>query len=256
MSHNKKWIGRNPEKDKLRNSIWTALSEKGISIGETFHAIPDFIGSDRAAELLTEIDEWKTAKVMMACPDVPQIPVRYNALKDGMTVYMAIPKLVDEKCFVELKRETILEQKATLEEVSTWQGAMKYGKPVSFQEMLEVDITVTGCVAVTRSGGRTGKGAGFADLEYSLMRKFNKITDKTPVITTVHPLMIVPEERLPLQKHDTYLTMIATPDEIIRIDRDRPQPKLDWSFVKPDQFETIPILRKLLKEEGADNLFS
>ena len=252
MSHDDNWVGRNPEKDKLRNSVWTALKENGVAVGDPFHAIPDFKGSEKAAALLTSLDEWKKAKVMMACPDPPQIPVRLNALKDGMTVYMAIPKLVDEKCFVELTAKKILEQNASLEEAATWQGAMKYGKPVTFEEMLEVDITITGCVAVTRSGGRTGKGAGFADLEYSLMRKFNKITDKTPVITTVHPMMIVTEERLPIQKHDTYLTMIATPEEVIRIDRDRPQPKLDWSDVRKDQIESIPILKKLLDEEKAN----
>ena len=31
--------------------------------------------------------------------------------------------------------------------------------------MPKLDFCVVGCVAVTRSGGRTGKGAGFADLE-------------------------------------------------------------------------------------------
>lgn len=252
MGHDENWVGRNPDKDRLRNKVWTALKESGVAVGDPFHAIPDFKGADKAASLLASLEEWKTSRVMMACPDPPQIPVRLNALQEGMIVYMAIPKLVDEKCFVELTAEAMREQHVSLEEAATCQGATKYGKSVTFEEMLDVDITVTGCVAVTRSGGRTGKGAGFADLEYSLMRRFGKITDETPVITTVHPMMIVPEDTLPIQKHDTYLTMIVTPEEVIRIERDLPQPTLEWSFVREDQMESIPILKKLRDPEKAN----
>lgn len=249
MSHKNDWSGRNPEKDKLRNRIWSLLKENGVTPGDPFHSIPDFSGSELAASKLTELDVWKSAKVMMCCPDSPQIPVRLNALVKGMIVYMARPKLVDEKCFIKLTSEGVLEKGGTLEEAATWQGALKYGDSVTFEEMQFVDITVTGCVAVTRSGGRTGKGAGFADIEYALMRKFKLIKNTTPIITTVHPLMIVPDEWLPIQKHDTYLNMIVTPEEVIRVSTDRPQPTLDWSMVRKDQLESIPILRKLLNEE-------
>ncbi len=250
MSEKNKWSGRNLEKDKLRNRIWHLLKEKGVTQDDPFYTIPDFTGSEKAARKLSALNDWESASVMMCCPDVPQIPVRLNALKKGMIVYMAIPKLVDEKCFVKLTSENILENGGTLEEAATWQGALMYGKPVTFEEMKHIDLTVTGCVAVTRSGGRTGKGAGFADIEYALVRKYGLINNKTPIITTVHPLMIVPEEWLPIQKHDTYLNLIVTPEEIIRISTECPQPSLDWSLVRDDQLESIPILRKLLKEEN------
>ena len=37
--------------------------------------------------------------------------------------------------------------------------------------MEKLDFCVVGCVAVTRRGGRTGKGAGFADLEHGIFRE-------------------------------------------------------------------------------------
>lgn len=250
MGNNENWSGRNPRKDELRQRVWSSLVSQGAAKENPFQSIPDFEGSDRAAKLLTTIPEWHTSKVMMCSPDVPQIPVRFHALQDGMTVYMAVPKLLDERCFVALDKEMIYEQGGTLAEAATWQGALKLGRYIHFEEMKPVDISVTGCVAVTKSGGRTGKGGGFADLEYALMRRYKKISDVTPIITTVHPLMIVDESDLPLQDHDTYLTMIVTPEEIIRIQIDRPQPQIDWKQVQPDQLASIPILRRLMKEDN------
>lgn len=250
MSNKDNWSGRNKDKDRLRNNIWQSLIDNGVAKGEVFHNIPDFVGSKEAAALLRSLPEWKVSKYMMCSPDVPQIPVRYNALVDNMVVYMAVPQLKDERCFVELEKEAILNKGMSLEEAATWEGALKVGRYVTFEEMEKVDITVTGCVAATRTGGRTGKGAGFADIEYALMRRYKKIEDTTPIITTVHPLMIVDESLLPLQEHDTYLTMVITPDEVIRTNVTKKQPQLNWSLVRADQIESIPILRRLKEEDG------
>lgn len=250
MSTHEDWSGRNSQKDALRQRIWTSLVVQGVAVGNPFQSIPDFDGSGTAAALLATLPEWKRSKVMMCSPDVPQIPVRLRALNAGMTIYMAVPKLVDERCFVELDKEMILSKGESLETAATWEGALEVGRYVRFEEMQPVDITVTGCVAVTRSGGRTGKGAGFADLEYGLMRRFKLINDQTPVITTVHPLMIVDESELPLQVHDTYLTMIVTPEEVIRTRIERKQPTIDWNLIQPDQIESIPIVKRLMQEDG------
>ena len=50
------------------------------------------------------------------------------------------------------------------ETAATAQGFMEHEEPIGFEDMPKLDFCVVGCVAVTRSGGRTGKGAGFADL--------------------------------------------------------------------------------------------
>ena len=51
------------------------------------------------------------------------------------------------------------------ETVATAQGFMEHGEPIGLEDMPKLDFCVVGCVAVTRSGGRMGKAAGFADLE-------------------------------------------------------------------------------------------
>ena len=42
--------------------------------------------------------------------------------------------------------------------------------------MPKLDFGVVGCVAVTRRGGRTGKGGGFADLELGIFRELGRST--------------------------------------------------------------------------------
>lgn len=243
------WSGRNSEKDALRNLVWAKLANSRVAVGKPFQNIPDFIGSDQAADLLSKQKEWETAQYLMVSPDVPQIAVRKRAIMSGMTVYMAVPQLREGKCFIELNLNILEKYKMSLEEAATWQGAVKLGTYIDIEQMHSLDLSITGCVAVTTEGGRTGKGGGFADLEHALMRRYNKIKATTPIITTVHPLQIVDREKLPLQPHDTRLSMIVTPDEVIRIPFSDKQPLIDWDMIQDDQWEKIPILKKLYLED-------
>jgi 5-formyltetrahydrofolate cyclo-ligase len=246
MSVQTAWSGRHPGKDEIRARIWTALTENGAVIGNPVGHIPNFIGAEQAAERLAQLPVWKQARVIKSNPDSPQIPVRLKALQDGKTLYMAVPRLATEKCFIEIQPGDLNRRGVPLAEAARWQGALQYGRPVAFEEMQPIDLAVAGCVAVTRAGGRTGKGAGFADIEFGLLRQFHLIQPDTPVVTTVHPLMIVPDEILPLQPHDTFLNWIITPDEVMEVSGDRPQPYgIDWDQIQPDQYASIPILRKL-----------
>ncbi len=135
---------------------------------------------------------------------------------------------------------------------STWrrrrrrQARWCLGEPVVLDEMAPIDLVITGCVAVTRSGGRTGKGAGFADLELGILRQLGLVRPGTPIVTTVHPLQIVDGPQLPMLPHDSALDWIVTPDEVIETRTPYPQPTgLDWDAVLPDQIEAIPVLRQL-----------
>ena len=55
---------------------------------------------------------------------------------------------------------------------------------------------------VCQLGYRLGKGGGYADLEYAMMRNLGFIDENTPVITTVHDCQIVdiPDELM--EDHD------------------------------------------------------
>jgi 5-formyltetrahydrofolate cyclo-ligase len=242
------WSGYNQEKDKLRFQTWSLLKAKGASVGDPFGHIPNFVGAEKAAENLTNLPAWQQAKTIKCNPDSPQIPVRLRALQDGKCLYMAVPRLTNSRCFVELKAEDLCQRDISLEEAAIARLALTYGRLVSFEEMQAIDLVTIGCVAVTRNGGRTGKGAGFADLELAMLTTFGLVKPDTPIVTTVHQLQIV-ESNLPMQPHDWGLNAIATPEEIIETKTNYPRPAgLDWDNIRAEQYDQIPILRQLFYE--------
>jgi 5-formyltetrahydrofolate cyclo-ligase len=244
------WSGRNPSKDTLRNEIWALLKREGVALVEPFGHILSFVGADRAAERLAQLPIWRQAQVIKCNPDAAQTPVRLRALHDGKRLYMAVPRLTQVRCFVELTADELRQRNIDLTAAATAQGALAHGRAVAFEEMLPIDLVVTGCVAVARDGGRTGKGAGFADLELGMLRQYGLVGAGTPIVTTVHPLQIVQGSRLPMLPHDSALDWIVTPDEAIETHTPYPQPPgLDWDAVLPDQIAAIPVLRQLRDRE-------
>ncbi|MBE9183807.1 5-formyltetrahydrofolate cyclo-ligase [Microcoleus sp. LEGE 07076] len=240
------WIGYHQEKDKLRTEIWSLLKQQAASVGDSFGHIPNFVGAQVAAEKLADLPIWQQAKTIKCNPDSPQIPVRMRALQDGKCLYMAVPRLTDDRCFVELTAGDLQRQSVSIAEGAIARKALACGKLVSFAEMEPIDLVIVGCVAAGRSGGRTGKGAGFADLELAMLTEFGLVEIDTPIVTTVHPLQIVEDSRLPMQAHDWPLDWIVTADEVIETNTSYPRPTgLNWDSLRSEQLAQIPILRKL-----------
>lgn len=244
------WSGYDPDKDQLRAEIWTTLKQQGICRRDPTGHIPNFAGAIEAAAQLAALPVWQQASVIKCNPDAPHIPVRLRALQDSKRLYMAVPRLTNRRCFVELTAEALAARGVSLAEAAIARNAVKCGRLVSFAEMEPIDLVVVGCVAVARSGGRTGKGAGFADLELAMLKQFGLVQDSTPIVTTVHSLQIVADERLPMQPHDWAVNWIATPEGVIETQVAFPRPAgLMWERIRPEQYKKIPILRQL-RDEG------
>ena len=244
------WIGYHHDKDKLRTEIWSLLKQQAASIGDPFGHIPNFIDAQLAAENLAALPIWQQAKTIKCNPDSPQIPVRMRALQDGKRLYMAVPRLTDDRCFVELTAEDLQRQSVSIAESAIARKALTCGKLVSFEEMEPIDLVIIGCVAAGRSGGRTGKGAGFADLELAMLTEFGLVEIDTPIVTTVHSLQVVEDSRLPMQVHDWALNWIITAEEVIETNTIYPRPTgLNWDSIRAEQLEKIPILRKLREQD-------
>lgn len=240
------WSGHHQGKDALRAEIWTRLVQDGATPREPFGHIPAFYGAERAAELLAGLPLWQGAEVIKSNPDTAHEALRLRALEDGKLLYMAVPRLTELRCFVELDPRRLAAQGVPLTEVSNWQGAVVHGRPVTPFEMPVIDLVLVGCVAVSRGGGRTGKGAGFADLELGILRELGLLKAGTPIAAAVHPLQIVPDDRLPMDAHDSPLDWIITPDEVIRVHTTYPQPTgIDWPAIRPEQYQSIPMLLTL-----------
>ncbi len=238
-----KWGMRNSVKDSVRKEVWHSLEDGGVSIGPTYDHIPNFAGADMAARWLSGLDEWKQARTIKCNPDPPQIPVRLRALYDGKMLLAPVPYLSEGFPYVRIDPEKLMAKGISFEMAATSQGYMTYGEPIGFEDLPELDFCIVGCVAVTRQGGRTGKGAGFADLEQGIFRELGKVKVDTPIATTVHSSQVVENSRVAMEPHDSALHYIATELELIKTNTPFVQPQgVAWEKIQPDQFRDIPFL--------------
>ena len=210
-------------KKRVRETIWRIMEEKGIARfpRPVYGRIPNFVGAEEAALRLSRTGFWRRACVVKVNPDSPQQPVRYRALLEGKVVVMATPRL--RSGFLLLDPRVIPRDR--LRYASTIRGAFNYGRLVSLQEIPRIDLVVTGCVAVDKWGGRVGKGGGYAELEYAILRMIGVIDDSVYVVTTIHDLQFI-DEKIPLEKHDLAIDVIFTPTRTVYVE---PRPS------KPDR---------------------
>ncbi len=232
-------------KEEIRNDVWTLLENKKVTrFPGAKGRIPNFIGAEACARILGECSWWKKARVIKANPDSPQRAVRHQALLEGKTLYMAVPRLRSNKPFIELDPQQI---KCSPYVASSIKGAGQYGRPVTLEEVAKIDLIVCGSVAVNRRGARIGKGGGYSDLEFALLIEEGKLDQKTPIVTSVHPLQILNEE-LPMTDHDIPLTAIITPKEIVMIKSRSKRPMgIYWNILPAEKVEAIPVLRERRK---------
>ena len=230
------------DKGELRERVWDDLEESGEARFPfpPHGRIPNFAGPKAAAERLTELDAWRDADAVKANPDSPQRPVRKRALAAGKTVYVAVPRLADEQPFLELDPERIDDY----DEATTISGAADLGVQVAPDEMPDVDLIVSGSVAVDDRGARVGKGEGYSDLEFALLREVGLVDDGTTVVTTVHELQVA-DETLPRDAHDVPLDYVVTPERTVETATayDRPT-GVDWDALDEEKIAEIPILTK------------
>ncbi|MCD6465982.1 5-formyltetrahydrofolate cyclo-ligase [Candidatus Bathyarchaeota archaeon] len=229
-------------KDAIREEIWRLLDESGVSRfpKPIKGRIPNFEGSEKAADRLISQPEFQNAEVVKINPDSPQAPVRRRALLSGKLLIMPTPKL--RKGFLILNPKRL--PRKVLAKASTIRGAFKYGSLSPLSKLPKVDLIVAGSVAVSKDGVRIGKGGGYSEIEYAILRELKLIDEKTPVFTTVHDLQIV--EEAPKDPYDLVVDVIATPSKLLRVERKYPQPEgVMWEKLGRRRLKEIPVLREL-----------
>ncbi|MBI2999757.1 MAG: 5-formyltetrahydrofolate cyclo-ligase [Deltaproteobacteria bacterium] len=229
-------------KEALREEIWALMEKERVALFPGAQGrIPNFVGAESCARLLAESFLWKRAKVIKVNPDSPQRAIRRMALEQNKILYMAVPRLRSPKPFIELNPKRL---KASAYGASSIKGAATYGRPASPDEMEKIDLIVCGSVAVNRRGARVGKGGGYSDLEYALLRESGKVTPETPIVTSVHALQVLDGE-LPMTEHDIPINAIITPQELIDIRPRYPKPKgIYWEILPPEKIDGIPVLKE------------
>jgi 5-formyltetrahydrofolate cyclo-ligase len=229
-------------KNEIRERVWSRLQEQKVArFPGAEGRIPNFIGAEACARVISQFQFWKNARILKVNPDSPQRAIRQQALEEGKIIYMAVPRLRSNKPFIELNPKKL---KCSAYVASSIKGAAKFGAPVELKKVQKIDLIVCGSVAVNRKGARVGKGGGYSDLEFALLTEQRKIGRDTPIVTSVHPLQIVDEE-IPMTHHDIPLSAIVTPNELIKIESPLPRPKgIYWDMLPPEKITAIPVLQK------------
>jgi 5-formyltetrahydrofolate cyclo-ligase len=230
-------------KSEIREHVWRLLEvRRAARFPGPKGRIPNFVGAEQAALALQALPIWGRSRIIKVNPDAPQLPVRRMALREGKTVYVPVPKLREEECFIELAPAQLGKN---LAKAASIKGAALYGRAVRAPEVRPLDLIICGSVAVNGQGARVGKGGGYSDLEFGLLRDAGAVTEHTPILTTIHPLQIVPwdVEMLP---HDIPVDWIVTSEGPLRCgSRYRKPGGIYWEFLTDERIATIPTLRRL-----------
>jgi len=198
-----------------------------------------------AAARLADTDAWQAAETLKCNPDAPQLPVRRQALRDGKTLYMAVPRLSEPKPFLRLAPDEIDD----IDDATTVSGSAKHGVPVDPEGMPHIDLIVAGSVAVDEAGNRVGKGEGFSDLEFAVLRGFDRVSDDTTVATTVHDSQVVADGDIEPDRHDVPLDLVVTPTRTISTGAAAERPDgLYWADIGSEKIGEIPVLQRLQPE--------
>jgi 5-formyltetrahydrofolate cyclo-ligase len=228
------------QKQAARERSWAALVDAGAArFPRPIHGrIPNFAGAEDAIRALVQTPEFQAARVVKVNPDAPQRLLRAEVLRAGKILLAPTPRL--REGFLVLDPAAIDPKAYT--KAAAIGGLFQYGRPTPLESAPKPDLLVVGSVAVSLAGARTGKGEGYGEIEYALLRELGRIDASTPIATTVHDLQVV--EHLPLEPFDVSVDLIVTPTRRIRVDGPRQRPdRIYWDLLPDEKREAIPLLQ-------------
>jgi 5-formyltetrahydrofolate cyclo-ligase len=159
---------------------------------------------------------------------------------------MAVPRLKSLECFIELDPARLAERAL---QAASIRGAERLGRPVGIEALPPIDLIVCGAVAVNVEGARVGKGGGFSDLEYGLLVEAGRVGPRTPIVTTVHPVQILPQA-FEMRPHDVPVDVVVTPEGLMAIRPAFPRPcGLYREALAAEQIAEVPVIERFLRQE-------
>ena len=240
------------DKKGLRKAVWKQL-RKVAKPDSRFHwdfssFIPDYEGSEKACDLIRNLDLYKNASLVMITPDNNLEVLREYSIKDSKAFVMPTYGIVRGFTIVR-KTDVPLGQEVF---ASTLDGIDKFGKPISLkglQQLGKVDFMVTGASVVNTRGVRSGKGHGYFDLEWAMFREIGVVNEETPIIAVVHECQVI-DEPIDASSYDTIVDIIATPERIIYTKKMRNKPVgVDWPALNEELLQ-LNVLKELKEIKG------
>lgn len=190
-------------KEEVRQYIWKKI-EPFCGFPSPYGRIPNFRDAKKACERIRELEEYLNTECVFSAPDSVLLRLREIVLEDRKTLLAVLPRM---KGFVVLKDIV----KPTIDK-------LKLGKPANFNELRgKVGIFAQGCVAVDLYGNRIGKGSGFGDREFEILKKESVLADKALFVVVAHDIQVLNDLSYLAEPHDAKADIILTPTRIIRV---------------------------------------
>ncbi|MCT2535438.1 5-formyltetrahydrofolate cyclo-ligase [Aquibacillus koreensis] len=228
-------------KQEIREEKWNLLTEQklGRFPFPLTNRIPNFKGAEKAAALVTTIPDYITAKVIKVNPDAPQLPIRAQILKDGKTLLVPTPRL--KAGFIMVKPEWV--PSGEERRAASLSHIKSYGKEIPLTEMPKIDLFIVGSVALHRDGRRVGKGEGYADREYAIIRELGN--QDVPIVGTVNSVQLTDVD-VPRDAFDLTVDWIATETELFETNSSYKKPDgIKWELVTEEELEEMPVLKEI-----------
>lgn len=193
-------------KEEVRNYVWNKMEEENVTSfpKPVYGRIPNFISSDKACERVKDLYEYKISKVIFVAPDSPLRRIREMILEENKILIVALPHIKD---IVEI------DERINIKEASTIKGFSKYGKPLKSK----IDLIIEGSVAVDLKGNRIGKGKGYGDREYEILKERGFLREGIKIVTIVHEFQIFKDFSYLMNEKDIKVNYIITDKRIIRV---------------------------------------
>lgn len=239
-----------------REQVWQELRKVAFP-DSRFHYnfaefIPNYEGGDDAVRRLVELPVFELAQTVLITPDNNLNALRVAAVEVGKQVIM--PTYSIARGFLQISREDVpLGQEVF---ASTLDGMDRFARPISLEEIAlqgELDLLVTGASVITLDGIRFGKGHGFFDLEWAMMREIGVVGQETPVAAVAHDCQVVDISLNP-DRHDTIVDYIITPTKTIHVSSPYVKPAgIEWDILPEYMRLGIPPLQQLYERSAAKN---
>lgn len=239
--------------DLVRRRVWERLREVAVP-DSRFHLdfsmyIPDYRGSDRIPEALARLGLPDGPGPVFVTPDNNLAGLRESLIREGRPMLMTTYGI--SRGFLLFEPGVVPEGQEPF--AASLDGAEVFGRAVSLAQVEglgRLSFLVTGASAVNRDGIRFGKGHGYFDLEWAMLREVGCVDESTPVVCCLHDCQYVDEE-LPAAATDTIVDYVVTPTRTIQVEPRYPKPAgIDRSRLDQALVDSIPPLQELLGRHG------
>jgi len=200
-------------KQAIREWVWEKLTKEQIAKFPLpcYGRIPNFRGMENASKQILKLSEFKKANFIFSAPDYVLHSLREITLQNSKELLMATPHI---QGFLLLKDVPLkmISKAVTIKEMHN------FGTQINLNQISRpIEIFCQGSVAVDRKGNRLGKGKGYGDQEFQLLRSEGLITAQTVSITLIHDIQLFDDFSYLMEPQDVPMQVILTPTEIIRI---------------------------------------